>query len=73
MEQARRKLRICLICVVFAAVLAGIAYYYYEDGKIEVINRGTLVRQTDTKITGAEEANWKEKGAAEEKELCQVR
>ena len=54
-------------------MLAGIAYYYYEDGKIEVINRGTLVRQTDTKITGAEEAKWKEKGAAEEKELCQVR
>lgn len=72
MEQARRKLRICLICVVFAAVLAGIAYYYYEDGKIEVINRGTLVRQTDTKMTKARETDWKEIGEAEERQLCQV-
>lgn len=73
MEQARRKLRICLICVVFAAVLAGIAYYYYEDGKIEVINRGTLVKQTDIKTTKAGETGWKEKGGAEAREFCQVR
>lgn len=73
MEQARRKLRICLICVVFAAVLAGIVYYYYEDGKIEVINRGTLVRQMDTKMTKAGETDWRERGGAEERKFCQVR
>lgn len=29
MDDPRKKLRACLICVVFLAVLVGIFYYYY--------------------------------------------
>lgn len=43
MEEARKKLRICLIFVVAAAVLVG-CIYYFGDGKSEHdINEGTLV------------------------------
>lgn len=44
MEEARRKLRIFLICVVMAAVLIGVIYYFtdvYENG---AVSEGTLVR-----------------------------
>lgn len=54
MEQARRKLRICLICVVFAAVLAGVAYYYYEE---EIpVNQGTLVERGCADLSAGEAA-----------------
>lgn len=72
MEQARRKLRICLICVVFAAVLAGIAYYYYEDGKIEVVNKGTLVKQVEEHWTEIEEKNGPEMRAAAKRKFCRI-
>ena len=43
MEEARRKLRICLIFVVALAVLAGCIYYFGDmEGKANV-NEGTLV------------------------------
>lgn len=43
MERAKRKVRICLICVVMLAVIMGIFYYYHELGKEGVQAEGTLV------------------------------
>ena len=43
MEEARRKIRICLLCVVGVAVLTGCIYYYMDQGEGDV-NEGTLVR-----------------------------
>lgn len=44
MEEARRKLRVCLICVVAAAVIMGLIYYLMDAGTQEQISEGTLVR-----------------------------
>lgn len=43
MENARKKLRICLICVVAAAVVIGMLYYWGEVKKREAISEGTLI------------------------------
>ena len=43
MEEGRRKIRICLLCVVMAAVLAGLIYYFSETYQIQNISDGTLV------------------------------
>lgn len=44
MEEARRKLRVCLICVVMAAVIVGIIYYVGAVNTEKQVNDGTLVR-----------------------------
>ena len=43
MEEARRKLRLCLICVVAIAVIAGCIYYISDVKAKEDISEGTLV------------------------------
>lgn len=43
MEEARRKLRICLIFVVTLAVMVGCIYYFNDVKKKENIDGGTLV------------------------------
>ncbi len=43
MEEARRKLRICLLFVVMAAVIVGCIYYFEELEKQTHISEGTLV------------------------------
>lgn len=43
MEEARRKMRIFLICVVMAAVLVGMIYYFTDVYGSENISEGTLV------------------------------
>ena len=43
MEQAKRRIRICLICVVAAAVLTGMIYYFAECNAAERETEGTLV------------------------------
>ena len=43
MEEARRKLRIFLICVVMAAVLVGMIYYFTDVYEDVDVNEGTLV------------------------------
>ncbi len=43
MEEARRKLRICLIFVVLAAVLVGCIYYFGDKKNTNHMNEGTLV------------------------------
>lgn len=43
MEEARRKLRIFLICVVMAAVLVGMIYYFTDVYSNGDVSEGTLV------------------------------
>lgn len=43
MEKAKKRVRICLICVVIIAVIMGILYYYHELGDNGVQAEGTLV------------------------------
>lgn len=54
MEEARKKLRICLIFVVALAVMAGCIYYFNDVKKKENINGGTLVMSQ----TGNREAEY---------------
>lgn len=44
MEKAKRKVRICLICVVMIAIIVGIFYYYNELGNDSLHGEGTLIR-----------------------------
>lgn len=43
MEKAKKRVRICLICVVMIAVIMGIFYYYHELGEEGIQAEGTLV------------------------------
>ncbi len=44
MEEGKKKIRICLISMVIAAVVMGLFYYYYHDGEAAYENEGTLIR-----------------------------
>lgn len=44
MEKAKRKVRICLICVIMVAIIVGIFYYYNELGKENLHGEGTLIQ-----------------------------
>lgn len=46
LEDARRKIRICLVIVVAAAVLVGLIYYFTDVRGKSPMSEGTLVRQT---------------------------
>ncbi|EOS38694.1 hypothetical protein AALC16_20645 [Lachnospiraceae bacterium 29-91] len=48
MEEGRRKIRICLMSVVLAAVVIGIFYYYYHDAEAVSNSTGTLIRRPGT-------------------------
>lgn len=43
MDEARKKLRICLLCVVIVAVIAGCIYYISKERSGKTISEGTLV------------------------------
>lgn len=43
MEQAKRRIRICLICVVTSAVILGILYYVMSQQRPVLEENGTLV------------------------------
>lgn len=43
MDEARKKLRICLICIVIAAVVVGCIYYYKDVRGGRGMMEGTLV------------------------------
>ncbi len=45
MEKGRRKIRICLIGIVLAAVVAGACYYFGGDLYSREDSGGTLVRE----------------------------
>ena len=44
MEEARKRLRVCLIFIVALAVVVGCIYYFGDAGKTEDISEGTLVK-----------------------------
>ncbi len=46
LEEARRKLRICLVIVVMVAIIVGCVYYFGEVKNGSHVNEGTLVRRT---------------------------
>lgn len=43
MEKAKRRVRICLLCVVMIAVVMGILYYYHGLNEEGIQAEGTLV------------------------------
>lgn len=45
MEEGRRKIRICLMSIVLAAVVIGIFYYCYNDAEAVSESSGTLIRR----------------------------
>lgn len=50
MENARKKIRLCLLFVVTLAVIIGAIYYFRDVKGQETITEGTLV-QREEKIT----------------------
>lgn len=45
MEQARKRIRICLICVVMTAVIVGFIYYFNDVSEQSDMSEGTLVQE----------------------------
>ena len=45
MEQARKRIRVCLICVVMAAVIVGFIYFFIVVREQSFMCLGTLVNQ----------------------------
>ena len=45
MEEGRRKIRLCLMSIVLAAVAVGIFYYYYGSTDKIPGNEGTLIKR----------------------------
>lgn len=45
MEEGRRKIRLCLMSIVLAAVAIGIFYYYYNGTDKIPGSEGTLIRR----------------------------
>lgn len=43
MEKGKRKVRICLVCVVLTAVIIGLFYYYYQLQGENNSSQGTLI------------------------------
>lgn len=43
MEKVKRRVRICLLCVVFIAIVMGILYYYHNLGDSGIHAEGTLI------------------------------
>ncbi len=43
MEKAKKRVRICLLCVVMIAVIMGILYYYHGLNEERIQAEGTLV------------------------------
>ncbi len=44
MDEARKKLRLCLIFVVIAAIIIGFIYYFRDVRSKSDVNEGTLVK-----------------------------
>ncbi len=43
MEEAKKRIRAIMICVVLTAVIIGIVYYYHETQNQTVLEKGTLI------------------------------
>lgn len=61
MEEARKKLRVCLFFVVLLAVLIGCIYYFNDVKKQERVSEGTLVmNDISVESSGAGAGNGRE-------------
>lgn len=47
MEDGRRKIRLCLLSIVLAAVVIGLFYYCFDSGEKAADQGGTLVKRTE--------------------------
>lgn len=56
MEEARKKLRLCLAVVVAAAVIIGLIYYFNDVKKGGNMSEGTLVKQAEWNLETASAA-----------------
>ena len=45
MEEARKKLRICMVLVVAAAIIVGLIYYFHDVRGRDYATEGTLVQR----------------------------
>ncbi len=43
MEKERKKVRVCLFCVVLIAIAVGLVYYFSDVRKTETIDTGVLI------------------------------
>lgn len=43
MEKGKRRIRICLLCIVLTAVIVGLFYYYYQVKSEQEGMQGTLI------------------------------
>lgn len=50
MDEARKKIRMCLIFVVTAAVIIGLIYYFRDIKGNQGVTEGTLIRRTEEEI-----------------------
>lgn len=55
MEEGRKKIRMCLIFVVTAAVIIGCIYYFHDVKGNHGVNEGTLIRRTEREIEAKDE------------------
>lgn len=58
MDNARKKLRVCLICVVMAAVVIGLIYYFNDMRSHGKINEGTLVDSGEPDVQDDDYMTW---------------
>lgn len=55
MEEGRKKIRMCLIFVVTAAVIIGFIYYFHDVKGNHGVNEGTLIKWTEEQIEEKED------------------
>lgn len=47
MGEGKRKIRVCLLVLVLAAVVIGVVYYWYNGSEIIPKSEGTLVEREE--------------------------
>lgn len=50
MEEARKKLRICMVLVVAAAIIVGLIYYFHDVRGKDHATDGTLVQRPEVQM-----------------------
>ena len=53
MEEGRKKIRLCLLGIVLAALVTGLLYHYFGQNKVSPSNEGTLVKRIEVEYYGS--------------------
>ncbi len=61
MEEARKKLRICMVLVVAAAIIVGLIYYFHDVRGKDYATEGTLVQRYEVQTIVAQLSRQKSK------------